>query len=87
MASPPQIIGSDAEDGEASASGDERVGKEDAQDSSTAASALPVGQSEEESGEDPSPQRKVSFPKICISIYFNSTLLYFKLQIPSRHML
>ena len=78
MASPPQNIGSDAEDGEVSASGDETVGKEDAQDSS-ATSALPVGQSEEENGEDPGPQRKVFFPQRCISIYFNSTLLYFKL--------
>lgn len=56
MASPPQIIGSDAEDGETSASGDETVGKEDAQGSSAAASALPVRQSEEENA---SPQRKV----------------------------
>ena len=78
MASPPQNIGSDAEDCGISANGDETVGKEDAQDFS-AASALPFQQSEEENCEDPSPQRKVFFPQRCISIYFNSTLLYFKL--------
>lgn len=69
MASPPQNIGSDAEDGEISASGDETVGKDDAQDFS-AANALPAGQIEEE---DASPQRKVFFPTNCISVYFEST--------------
>lgn len=58
MASPPHNIGSDAEDGEISASEDETtVGKDDAQECSIA-SALPVGKSEEESCEDLSPQRK-----------------------------
>ena len=76
MASPPQNIGSDSEDGEISASGDETGGKEDAQDSS--ASALPLEPSEEENREDTSPQRKVLFDKDVFLIYFNSTLLYFK---------
>ena len=63
MASPPHNIGSDAEDGEISASEDETtVGKDDAQECSIA-SALPVGKSEEESCEDLSPQRKVFFPQ------------------------
>ena len=62
MASPPQNIGSDAEDCGISANGDETVGKEDAKDFS-AASALPFQQSEEENCEDPSPQRKVFFRK------------------------
>jgi len=66
MASPPKNIGSDAEDGEISASEDETGGKENAQDSSTT-SALPAGQIEEENCEDFSPQRKVFFR---ISIYF-----------------
>lgn len=77
MSSPPQNNGSDAEDGEVSESGDEAVGK-DTKDSSNP-SALPAGQNEEENGEDSSPQRKVLFPQRCISVYFNHTLLYFKI--------
>lgn len=77
MASPPQNIGSDAEDGEISASGDETAGKDDAQDPSDT-SALPVGQSEEEN-EESSPQRKVFFHKDVFPLYFNPTLWYLKL--------
>ena len=85
MSSPPQNIGSDAEDGEVSESGDEAVGK-DAQDPSNA-SALPAGQSEEEeNGEDSSPQRKVLFPLKCISVYFNPTLCISNYPIPFRHV-
>lgn len=80
MASPPHNIGSDAEDGEISASEDETtVGKDDAQECSIA-SALPVGKSEEESCEDLSPQRKVFFPQGYIYFrLFQPHPLYFKL--------
>lgn len=86
MASPPQNSGSDAEDGELTASEDETVGKDDAKESSTT-SALPAGQGEEENGEDQSPQRKVFANKKCISILFQPHPLYFKLpQFLPKHM-
>ena len=65
MESPPQNIGSDSEDGEISASGDEAVGKEHTQESSTTSAVL-AEQSEEENCEDPRPNRKVLFHKRCV---------------------
>ena len=65
MESPPQNIGSDSEDGEISASGDETVGKDSTQETS-ATSVVQVEQSEEENCEDLGPNRKVLFRKRCV---------------------